>query len=159
MEPLPTCMISDRFIPQISGIVERLGLKRTIFDGTEWVVQIHFLFLVYPHEIELTRKQISNFTYPELPSVLEYLDKIREVNHRSYGIIINNFQELEPDYIMELQKIYKNRARCVGPLSLGTKEKKENAIRGNNTAIKEHKCLKWINNQDSGSVIYHVLEA
>ncbi|XP_047333490.1 UDP-glycosyltransferase 73C4-like [Impatiens glandulifera] len=175
MEPLPTCMISDRFIPQVAGIAERLGLKRIIFDGMgclnllithqievskiyETVEESeHFVVPGLPHEIELTKKQIPSFICPVLPSMIEYRDNIKEADRHAYGILINSFEELEPDYIVELQKIYKNRAWCIGPLSLRNKEKKEKAIRGNKAAIDEHECLKWLDNQDSDSVIYACL--
>ncbi|XP_047314085.1 UDP-glycosyltransferase 73C4-like [Impatiens glandulifera] len=174
IEPFPTCMISDRYIPQIAVNAERLGLRRFIFDGMgclsiliAYEIQtskIHktveesepFMLPGLP-DIGLTRKQLPIHVRSNSPSMTEYREQMRAADSRACGILINSFDELEPDYITELRKLHQNRAWCVGPMSLHNKEKSEVARRGNKSSIDENECLKWLDNQESGSVIYSCL--
>ncbi|XP_047313884.1 UDP-glycosyltransferase 73C4-like [Impatiens glandulifera] len=172
MKPFPTCMITDRFIPKIAVAAKRLDIRRVIFDGMGClsVILIHqtevsgilesdveleqpFIVPGIPDRIVITKQQLPVFVYSNSPGMKEYKEKLKEANRDAYGIIINSFDELELDYIHELQKLHQNRAWCVGPLCMSN-NKSEMASRGDKASIDKNQCLKWLDGHESGSVIY-----
>ena len=58
---------------------------------------------------------------------------------------------------MSINNIGSDKVWCVGPVSLCNKDTTDKAIRGNKAAIDEHECLKWLDRQQPGSVVYAAL--
>uniref|UniRef100_A0A6N2KBB6 Glycosyltransferase N-terminal domain-containing protein n=1 Tax=Salix viminalis TaxID=40686 RepID=A0A6N2KBB6_SALVM len=73
---------------------------------------------------------------------------------RRYGFIINSFEELEPAYVQEYKRATGGKVWCVGPVSLSNKDDMDKVHRGNKSSIDESECLKWLDSQQPGSVIY-----
>ncbi|XWS58756.1 hypothetical protein CRYUN_Cryun08bG0061300 [Craigia yunnanensis] len=75
----------------------------------------------------------------------------------SYGIVINTFEEMEPEYVKEYRKARGNKVWCIGPVSLCNKDALDKAQRGKKASVDEHQCLGWLDSQKPGSVIYACL--
>ena len=73
---------------------------------------------------------------------------------KSYGVIINTFEELEKAYVREYKKVRNDKVWCIGPVSLCNKDGLDKAQRGNRASINEHHCLKWLDLQQPKSVVY-----
>ncbi|KAF5945709.1 hypothetical protein HYC85_015937 [Camellia sinensis] len=67
------------------------------------------------------------------------------------------FEELEPRYMDEYRKVKGDKVWCIGPLSLCNKDNLDKAQRGDKAAIDENLCLKWLDEQEPGSVVYACL--
>ncbi|XP_039066101.1 UDP-glycosyltransferase 73C5-like [Hibiscus syriacus] len=105
--------------------------------------------------ISLTEK--VEFTKAQLPlqrdeSWTEIGESMLEANQASYGVVINTFEELESAFVEQYRKLTK--AWCIGPVSLSHKEESDKAERGNKASINEQQCLKWLDSQETNSVIY-----
>ncbi|XP_038720872.1 UDP-glycosyltransferase 73C4-like isoform X2 [Tripterygium wilfordii] len=87
----------------------------------------------------------------------KYLDKILAAEKVTYGMIINTFEELEPAYVKEYKKVRADKAWSIGPVSLYNKDTLDKIQRGNKASIDEHECLRWLDLQQPGSVIYACL--
>ena len=73
---------------------------------------------------------------------------------RSYGVVINSFYELEPDYIDHYRNVWGRKAWHIGPVSLCNKDTKDKAQRGTEASIDEQECLKWLATKKPNSVFY-----
>nr|AXH01351.1 UGT73C [Eschenbachia blinii] len=173
LNPRPHCIISDSFLIWPNETAKKFQIPRIIFDSMNCFTQMcnHILYLTKVHEsveesesfvlpglpdrIELTRCQLpSVFNAPDLKGMSDYSEKIRISELEAYGVVINSFQELEPGYVDEFQKVRGGKAWCIGPLSLCHTDARETAERGNKSSINKNECLKWLDSQENGSVIY-----
>ncbi|XP_047312023.1 UDP-glycosyltransferase 73C12-like [Impatiens glandulifera] len=163
VEPFPTCMITDRYLPRLAETSKKFGIPRIIFDG------MGCFNLVLKHHLELSKvqetvKDSESFVVPGLPDRIELtkeqlpvmlnVDRIKAADEQAYGIVINSFRELENNYVEEVRTLNKGRAWCVGPLSLFNGETVDKVERGNRAAIDEMECSRWLNEREKGSVIY-----
>ncbi|KAI3516177.1 hypothetical protein L1887_15091 [Cichorium endivia] len=173
--PKPSCILSASFLLWPAETAKKFQIPRIIFDGMNCFTQMcnHVLYLtkIYesvgesesfvvpglPDRIELTRSQLPFAFNPGSKDVRDFHEKLRVSESEAYGIVINSFQELEQGYADEYQKIKEDKAWCVGPLSLCYKDVSEKAVRGNKPSINRTDCLKWLDSQDNGSVIYACL--
>ena len=73
---------------------------------------------------------------------------------RSYGVVVNNFYELEPAYAEHYKKVIGRKAWHIGLVSLCNKEVEDKAKRGKEASIDEHECLKWLATRKPNSVVY-----
>ncbi|KAK9124075.1 hypothetical protein Sjap_013677 [Stephania japonica] len=81
-------------------------------------------------------------------------DKIIAAEESAYGVIINSFDELEPQYSKLYREARHGKAWCIGPLSLVNKAELDIAERGNKASIDKNKCLTWLDSKELNSVIY-----
>ncbi|EXB54175.1 UDP-glucose flavonoid 3-O-glucosyltransferase 7 [Morus notabilis] len=108
-----------------------------------------------PHRIELLRSQVPDWT--DLGSLLEALG---ESEGKTYGAIMNSFDELEPAYAAHFKKITTMKAWSVGPVSLWLNLNTENenlCNRGkivNVDQVHEREILNWLNSKEQNSVLY-----
>ncbi|KAL4592096.1 hypothetical protein LXL04_005079 [Taraxacum kok-saghyz] len=175
LNPKPNCIISDTFLVWPAETAKKFQIPRIIFDGMNCFTQMcnHFLYLtkVYenlgesdslvlpglPDRIELKRSQLPIVFNSGSKPVNDFHERIRRSESEAYGVIINSFNELEQGYADEYQKLREGKVWCIGPLSLCYKDVSEKAIRGNNSSIDKNECLKWLDSQKTGSVIYACL--
>ncbi|KAI3791858.1 hypothetical protein L2E82_05722 [Cichorium intybus] len=175
LNPKPNCILSGTFLLWSAETAKKFQIPRIIFDGMNCFTQVcnHVLYhtKVYesvgesesfvlpglPDRIELKRSQLSFEFNPGSNDVTDFYEKLRVSESEAYGVVINSFQELEQGYADEYQKIKKDKVWCVGPLSLCYKDVSEKALRGNKLSINKTECLKWLDSQDNGSVIYACL--
>ena len=66
-------------------------------------------------EIKLTRKQLPNITQQEVETdITKLLKEITEAELSSYGVVVNNFYELESDYADFYRKVLGRKAWHIG---------------------------------------------
>ncbi|KAF9614400.1 hypothetical protein IFM89_018545 [Coptis chinensis] len=70
-----------------------------------------------PDQIELTKSQMFNGGVSDNISPSTD-DKLEEVDGKSFGVLMNSFQELEPDYVEYYRKEMGRRSWHIGPVSL-----------------------------------------
>ncbi|KAI3706696.1 hypothetical protein L6452_24615 [Arctium lappa] len=181
LSPAPDCIISDNFIPWTTDVARRLNIPRLVFHGPGCfsILCMHiatstnmfdgiesdsqpFVLPGLPHRIEVTKLQAfgnskPNTAKPRDPDTSEaktYIERVREGEKAAYGILVNSFKELEPEYAQELAKAKDKKVWCIGPVSLFNKSDLDIAERGNKATINEHDCLKWLEGREPGSVVY-----
>ncbi|GAU13644.1 hypothetical protein TSUD_347480 [Trifolium subterraneum] len=107
-----------------------------------------------PDKIQVTKEQIPGTLKDEMK---EFGEKMDEAEMKSYGVIINTFEELEKAYVKDYKKERNDKVWCVGPVSLCNKDGLDKAQRGNMASISEHLCLKWLDLHQPKSVVYACL--
>nr|GLL23713.1 scopoletin glucosyltransferase-like [Ipomoea trifida] len=170
----PDCLVADIFFPWATEAAAKFDIPRLIFHGCSYLgmcatnsLETHkpfndvssdsqlFTIPNLPHELKLTRLQVSPFERSEVETPFtEILKRISESEETSYGEIFNSFYELEPDYAEQHKNVLGRRAWSVGPLSLYNRDVEDKAQRGNKSSIDELKCLEWLDSKNPHSVVY-----
>ncbi|CAN0926213.1 UDP-glycosyltransferase 73C9 [Linum grandiflorum] len=178
LDPPPSCIIASQAMHWTTEIAAKLKIPRLIFDGTSCftlscshnlqVSKVYedvpeserFVVPGLPHRVEFTRAQLSGLFNPGAHlNVSEIREKITESVDKAYGVVLNSFEELEPEYVTECRKIRGERKIwCVGPASLCNTDDSDKAERGNKLpSSDERNCLKWLDSWPDKSVIYACL--
>ncbi|XP_021823919.1 UDP-glucose flavonoid 3-O-glucosyltransferase 7-like [Prunus avium] len=171
----PHCLVADSFFPWATDVAAKFGIPRLNFQGTGFfpscaslTVILHqphkkvesdselFTIPNFPIEIKMTRTQIPRFFEKNSESIMTKLFKeSRESEERSYGIIVNSFYELEPDFADHYSNVFGRKAWHIGPVSLCNKAAEDKTeIRGMEASLDEHECLNWLNSKKPNSVVY-----
>nr|BAG80550.1 UDP-glucose:glucosyltransferase [Lycium barbarum] len=170
----PDCLVSDMFLPWTTDTAAKFNIPRIVFHGTNYfalcvgdsmrrnkpfknVSSDSETFVVpnLPHEIKLTRTQVSPFEQSDEESVMSrVLKEVRESDLKSYGVIFNSFYELEPDYVEHYTKVLGRKSWDIGPLSLCNRDIEDKVERGKKSSIDKHECLKWLDSKKSSSIVY-----
>ncbi|KAL5060090.1 hypothetical protein RYX36_031694 [Vicia faba] len=170
LSPKPSCIISDFCIPWTSRIAEKHQIPRISFHGFS-CFSLHCLFKVHSSKIlESVNSDSEYFTVPGIPDKIqlnkeqmpgptteepnEFVVKMKEAEMKSYGVIINSFEELEKEYVNDYKKVKNDKVWCVGPVSLCNKDGLDKAERGNISSISEHNCLKFLDLHKPKSIVY-----
>ncbi|CAJ2631311.1 unnamed protein product [Trifolium pratense] len=173
LTPKPSCIISDFCIPWTLQIAEKHKIPRISFHGfscfcLHCTLKVHtskiletvnseseyFIVPGIPDQIQVTKAQIPGTVKEEMK---EFGEKMHEAEIKSYGVIINTFEELEKAYVKDYKKERNDKVWCVGPVSLCNKDGLDKAQRGNMASISEHLCLKWLDLHQPKSVVYACL--
>ncbi|XP_074277112.1 scopoletin glucosyltransferase-like [Silene latifolia] len=114
-----------------------------------------FILPLIPHEIKLTRYQLA----PELTGDKDHpmrkrIEMIKKSELESFGVIVNRFYELEPNYVEFYKTELRRKVWYVGPVSLCNRSVEEKAQRGKEASIDEHDCLNWLNSKRPASMVY-----
>ncbi|KAI4300364.1 hypothetical protein L6164_033752 [Bauhinia variegata] len=175
LTPKPSCIISDVSLPYTAHIAKKFNIPRISFYGVgcfcllclhnlgihnvlESITEDSERFAIpgIPHKIEVTKAQLpAAVNDPEKWN--EFQAKMAEAEMAAYGVIMNSFQELEPEYAREYKKARNGKVWCIGPVSLCNKDHLDKAQRGNNASIDECQFLSWLDLQEPCSVIYACL--
>ncbi|XP_076954847.1 scopoletin glucosyltransferase-like [Bidens hawaiensis] len=168
----PNCIISDMFFPWTTESAAKFSIPRIVFNGTGFfamcvsqeVMRLHKLnassdsepFVVsnIPHEIKLTRKQLPQLESEEFKVFLKVIIQAVEAEAKSYGLNVNSFYELEPEYVRHYREVIKRKAWHIGPVSICNKNVDDKLERGKKSSIYEPECLKWLDSKPPNSVIY-----
>ncbi|KAM7469841.1 hypothetical protein LguiA_008024 [Lonicera macranthoides] len=173
-ELMPDCLVADMFFPWATHAASRFGIPRLVFHGTGFFALCAmesmrmykpfkevesdsepFVLPNLPHAIKLLRTQIAQHELEETTNdFTELLNQVKNSDLECYGVIMNSFLELEPDYANHYRNVLKRKAWHIGPLSLCNKDIKDEVVIGKKSAIDEHECLKWLDSQKLNSVIY-----
>src|ERR1044072_1472274 len=120
----PNCIVADYMIPWAGDLADKLHIPRLAFNGFS-------LFTV--SAMESARKHrpgsdpfaVSNFPHhitlrATPPKMLTgFLESLLEKELTSYGLIVNNFAELDgEEYIEHYERITGHKAWHLGPVSL-----------------------------------------
>ncbi|KAJ8632023.1 hypothetical protein MRB53_025359 [Persea americana] len=170
----PDCIVSDMFLPWTIDVTEKFNIPRLVFHGTSYFalcvsnsIQRYaphesvstetepFLVPKLPHPIEITKSQMPDFLKSQTP-FKETMQKVKEADSRSYGVVMNSFYELEPDYEKHYREevIGSDRAWHIGPVSLCNRDQIDMAERGKKAFIDANQCLDWLSSRQPGSVLY-----
>nr|XP_016466898.1 PREDICTED: UDP-glycosyltransferase 73E1-like [Nicotiana tabacum] len=113
MKPKPSCIISDTLIAWTADTSDKFQIPRILFDGISCFSEVclHNLYIMkdqnkipdsgsfvipdLPDRIEVTKAQLPAAFHPGTISIQDIRDKIRAAETRSYGVVINTFEELE----------------------------------------------------------------
>ncbi|KAK7245054.1 hypothetical protein RIF29_39885 [Crotalaria pallida] len=171
LTPKPSCIISDFCIPWTSQIAQKYNIPRISFHGF-CCFTLHCMHVVHaskvlesitsesecftipgiPDQIQVTKAQFPGANYHRL--LKEFKDKVSDAEIKSYGVIINTFEELEQAYVNDYKKVRNDKAWCIGPVSLCNKDELDKAQRGNKDSINQNHCLKWLDLHKPNSVAY-----
>ncbi|KAJ9559345.1 hypothetical protein OSB04_013959 [Centaurea solstitialis] len=173
LTPPPSCIVSDNLFSWTRDIARKFDVPRLIFHGpgcfTYMCIHVvmnsnifdeivsdseYFVLPGLKDRIELTKPQAAGWGRPDNKEAAKWFDGLREAEDDADGIVVNSFQELEPNYVEELAKAKHKKVWCIGPVSLCNKSLLDLAERGSKAGINEHDCLKWLDLRESGSVIY-----
>ncbi|CAI9786300.1 unnamed protein product [Fraxinus pennsylvanica] len=171
----PDCLVADMFFPWATDAAAKFDIPRLVFHGTSFLslcVSEHmrifnpyknvssdsegFVLPNLPHPLKFKKTQIPNFGDAGIENYFtKLLTKMKESETRSYGVIVNSFYELEPDYADHFRKVLKRNAWHIGPLFSCNKGREDDkAQRGKESAIDKHECLEWLNSKEPNSVVY-----
>ncbi|XP_065855577.1 UDP-glycosyltransferase 73C1-like [Euphorbia lathyris] len=172
MNPSPNCIISDMNLPYTSRVATKLLLPRISFVGFSCLSML-FMDRVYNSGIlETINSDSEYFSIPGLPPHLQFTKRqlvgaviqngdafaseVAAAEKVTYGLIINSFEDLESEFIQQYKKLQDKKVWCIGPVSLiNDKHNLDRIQRGDSTSTeKSDECLKWLDEQQSGSVIY-----
>nr|AFK79035.1 glycosyltransferase UGT3 [Bupleurum chinense] len=171
----PDCIVSDMFFPWTADLAVRIGVPRIVFQATCIFAQTlkdavrrsdsphrsvtddyePFVIPNLPHKITMTRSQLPD--YVRSPNgYTQLIEQWREAELKSYGIIVNNFVEIESEYTDYYKKVMDDKIKIyhVGPVSLIHTSDNDKGERGPKTAVGENECLSWLNDKKLNSVLY-----
>ncbi|KAI7751523.1 hypothetical protein M8C21_022435 [Ambrosia artemisiifolia] len=172
IKPVPSCVISDKYMSWTGDFADKYKLPRIMFDGMSCFTQLcynnlyehkvfqglndsdPFVVPGLPDRIELTRKQLPAEFNPSSVDTSEFRQRARDAEVRAYGVVINSFEELEYEYVKEYKKLRGGKVWCIGPLSLCDSDNLAQSQRGNKAAIDEEQCIKWLDSHKPDSVVY-----
>jgi hypothetical protein len=172
LQPQPSCIISDRYLAWTADIACEFQIPRLVFDGTSCfsvtcshnihISRIHervsgsesFVVPGLPHRIELTKAQLPNAFNPGSVVLKDLHQEIKAAELTAHGLIVNTFEELEPEYIKEYKKLKRGNVWCIGPVSLYNKDNLDKSQRGNKASIHSNQCLKRLDSRSASSVLY-----
>lgn len=168
LAPKPSCLISDMCLPWTAKIASKYQVPRVSFCGSSCFCLAVVNSAHCSGILERVNSETEPFVLPGLPGCIEFrkcqvpgplLTTLAEFNDEvtiaerdgTYGVITNSFEELEPEYDIELKKTRAGKSWCIGPVSLCNKDKFH---RGNKTMVDENECSKWLDSWGTGSVLY-----
>nr|QZL13806.1 putative glycosyltransferase GT2 [Dioscorea zingiberensis] len=166
----PDCIITDMFFPWTSAVARELQIPRLVFQSESFFslcmtdsllrykphltisddVDESFILPGLPHPIKMSKSQILDPT-KITPEFSELFSLMGESAAESYGVVVNSFLELEPEYAKHYREFIGRRAWHVGPVSLCSQR-----VGDDDDASKDHytECLKWLDSKKPGSVVY-----
>ncbi|KAJ4705029.1 Glycosyltransferase [Melia azedarach] len=143
--PKPSCIISDMCYTWSVESANKLNVPRITFHG----FGCFCLLCLHNTRISKVYENVTSdseyFTVPDLPDEIaltrvqlpisirdgmkDFGDRIIESDMKSYGVIVNTFEELESAYVKEYKKVRGGKVWCVGPVSFCNKESIDKAER------------------------------
>ncbi|GKV46360.1 hypothetical protein SLEP1_g53345 [Rubroshorea leprosula] len=169
LRPRPCCIISDFCLYYTRKIATKFQIPRISFHGFCGFSLVCDLILRFSDVRENKASESEHFTVPGLPEKFEFTkaqmpivtgewkefdELMSETDLAAYGEIVNTFEELESAYVEEYRKRRGGKVWCVGPVSLSHRDTLHKSQRGGKAAIDKEECLKWLDSQEKGSVVY-----
>ncbi|XP_061347938.1 UDP-glucose flavonoid 3-O-glucosyltransferase 7-like [Gastrolobium bilobum] len=158
----PDCIIADFFHPWVYDLANTLKIPRLVFNTFSLLSTCamnsfnshpelrsgsgSFVFTDLPHAITMSVRP------PE--EVVDYIEPLLEMELKSSGLIVNNFVEMESEYVEHYERTTGHKAWHLGPASLVHKSNVEKADRGYDSVVSAHECLSWLNSKKPNSVVY-----
>ncbi|WOG90955.1 hypothetical protein DCAR_0310202 [Daucus carota subsp. sativus] len=171
----PDVIVSDMFFPWTADFAAKISVPRIVFQGVCMFAQTlkhevrksdsphhsvesdYELFVIpnLPHKITMTRSQLPD--YIRTPNgYTQLMEQWREAELKSYGIIVNNFSELDSVYTDYYKDATGGKIKIfhVGPTSLLNSNSNNKMERGHETVVTDNDRLNWLNEKNFNSVIY-----
>lgn len=173
-EQQPGCIVADTFFPWATDVANKHGIPRLVFPGPgnfsisvmevirlyapqEKIATDSEIFVIpnLPDKIEITKSELPYKGQPEnkIP-FFEIIKKWRESEIKSFGVLLNSFYELEPDYADYYKKNMERRRWNIGPVSAYDRNSMSKGKRGKKATIDENSCLNWLDSKKQDSVLY-----
>ncbi|KAL6001712.1 hypothetical protein ACLOJK_007453 [Asimina triloba] len=168
----PDCIVSDVFFTWTCEVTTRFGIPRLVFDGSSYLTlclaevlerrRPHdgvasdsepFVVPGLPHPIQLTRSQVPDYL-KDHKGFFGLWERVRETNLKSFGYVMNSFDELERYFVEHYRAEKGRKAWAVGPLSLYNRSAADMAERGRKASIDPDECSRWLDAKQPGSVVY-----
>ncbi|KAL3330943.1 hypothetical protein AABB24_034648 [Solanum stoloniferum] len=176
----PDCIFSDMYFPWTVDIALELKIPRLLFNQSSYMYNsiLYNLRLYKPHEklINQMESKSSSFSVPDLPDKIEFklsqltddlirpadernafdelIDRARESEDRSYGIVHDTFYELEPTYAEYYQKMKKTKCWQIGPISYFSSKLSRRKELISSADESNSSVVEWLNKQKHKSVLY-----
>ncbi|KAL6606874.1 hypothetical protein ACP70R_042527 [Stipagrostis hirtigluma subsp. patula] len=172
--PYPACVVSDFCHPWTTELAASLGVPRlTFFSMCAFCLLCQHNIerfnayagvagddepVVVPgleKRIEVTRAQAPGF-FRGIPirEWEEFGDYVERARAEADGVIVNSFEEMEPEYVAGYAAARKMKVWTIGPVSLYHQRAATLASRGNATAVEAEECLRWLDGKEPSSVVY-----
>ncbi|KAL9231038.1 hypothetical protein vseg_006309 [Gypsophila vaccaria] len=170
----PDCIVSDMFYPWTADLASRLQVPRMVFhaacifamcmkecmrgpEAPHFKVSSDYeLFEVkgLPDPVFMTRAQLPD--YVRTPNGYTQLMELwREVEKKSYGVMVNNFYELDAAYTEHYSKIMGHKVWNIGPAAqILHRDSGDKIERVHKAVVSEHECLAWLDTKEANSVFY-----
>nr|BAD44687.1 UDP-glucose:anthocyanin 3'-O-glucosyltransferase [Gentiana scabra var. buergeri] len=174
-EHRPQALVADLFFYWANDAAAKFGIPRLLFHGSSSFAMISaesvrrnkpyknlssdsdpFVVPDIPDKIILTKSQVPtpDDTEENNTHITEMWKNISESENDCYGVIVNSFYELEPDYVDYCKNVLGRRAWHIGPLLLCNNEGEDVAQRGEKSDIDAHEYLNWLDSKNPYSVVY-----
>ncbi|XP_023005795.1 UDP-glycosyltransferase 73C6-like [Cucurbita maxima] len=172
LTPRPNCIISDMCIPWTFQLAQKFHVPRLVFYSLSCFFLLCLNRLFGKSDVWKSLSDSEFVAVPDFPDPVEFRKShlprstddyatqfgqaMSEADRQSYGVILNVFEEMEPEYLTEYRKGRElpENVWCVGPLSLSNDTELDKAERGNKASINEHECIKWLDGQQPSSVVH-----
>ncbi|KAK6121419.1 hypothetical protein DH2020_044844 [Rehmannia glutinosa] len=170
-EIYPNCLISDMFLPWTVNSAAKFGIPRLVFHGISYlslcsIEQMRrfkpfnnvssdseqFVLPDLPHELKFVRTQVAKYLLEE-NKMTDFMERVRDADLRSYGVVVNSFYEMEHDYADYYKNVLGRKAWNIGPLLL-CNNRGDKVERGKKSSIDAHECLTWLDSKKPNSVVY-----
>ena len=173
-EVSPDCIVTDTFLPWTYKVAAKHDIPRLVFHGTNYFyfcasdnIERHrllddledggaataFTIPGLPHKIDMLRSQLLDREQTD-PAFLKILKQLKDAEHKSYGVVVNSFYELEPSYVEHYKHVTGRKAWHVGPVSLCNKHIVDKSARGSQASADQDACLKWLESKGPRSVMF-----
>ncbi|XP_049351954.1 scopoletin glucosyltransferase-like [Solanum verrucosum] len=166
----PNALVADMFFPWATESAAKFDIPRLVFHGMGFFALCasenlrHYKpqknvcsdtepFVVpnLPHKVKLTRMKLAPYDREET-EMTKFIEQVKESESTSFGVIVNSFYELEPDYADYYRKVLGKRAWHIGPILLCNRKNEEKFHKS--IDHKQHECLQWLDTRKHNSVIY-----
>ncbi|OWM82459.1 UDP-glycosyltransferase 73C3-like [Punica granatum] len=172
--PRPDCLVSDICLPWTADLGLRFNIPRIVFHGISCFTMFCSHNLKKSRIKEKVKSDSEPFRVPNMPDEIVFtkaqlpemqlknsgpddmenlLYKFKAAELSADGVMVNTFEELEPNYVKGYQSVVK-RLWCIGPVSLSNTKNSSKIDRGNKSAIDESLCLEWLDSRNPSSVLY-----
>ncbi|XP_051121572.1 scopoletin glucosyltransferase-like [Andrographis paniculata] len=169
----PDCLVSDMFFPWTTDSAAKFGIPRVVFHGTSNFFLCASMamrrrkpfnnvssddepFIVpdLPHDIEFVRTQVPEYVVEEEINhrgsiFAELTPLVMDTDARSFGVLVNSFYELEPDYVDHYRQVLGRKSWNIGPLLLAREEEEEARARASREWY-----WAWLESKNPKSVVY-----
>ncbi|CAL5051753.1 unnamed protein product [Urochloa decumbens] len=177
--PFPTCVVSDFIHPWTTELAANLGVPRlSFFSMCAFGLLCHHNLerfnawdgvedpnapVVVPgleRRFVVTRAQAPGFFRGiPIPCWEEFADYIERARAEADGVIMNKFEEMEPEYVAGYAAARNMKVWTVGPVATyhqtRTTLASTLASRGLRAcAVDADECIRWLDGQAPGSVVY-----
>nr|CAN83016.1 hypothetical protein VITISV_041695 [Vitis vinifera] len=171
LEPPPSCIIASVCLPWTRDVAVKFKIPWLVFHGISCFTLLCGKNIERSDVLKSVAADSEPFEVPGMPDKIEFtkaqlppgfqpssdgsgfVEKMRATAILAQGVVVNSFEDLEPNYLLEYKKLV-NKVWCIGPVSLCNKEMSDKFGRGNKTSIDENQCLKWLDSRKPKSVIY-----
>lgn len=169
----PDCVVADMFYPWTTALAACIGVPRLVFQATcvfavamkdavrhedsphRRVLSDYERFVIpnLPHPISMTRSQLPD--YARTPNgYTQLMEQWRDAELNSFGVLVNNYAELDGDYTEHYKRIMGHTVWHIGPAALIHRNADDKVERGHKTVVGQAECLSWLDSKQPNSVLY-----